>query len=226
MADVQPAPHHGIPGVGSNGPEQRPVHVVIPEEPTAIVLFTDTFVEQRLRWMESLIALRLQAAQIAVVFVATGPARNAAPQRSFLPDGHRELATEVAQLVHWIHCRPDTRGLPVGLLAGPEGSFSTLLAASTAPALVGAVATVDGRYEPGTELAGQVEAPTLFVVSEGASPDVLATNELVFEQLRCEKELEVTPCRDGSSADADLPGCLELADLVTGWFAEHLSLGW
>lgn len=77
-----------------------------------------------------------------------------------------------------------------------------------------------GRPDLAGDALPLVRAPTLLIVG-GADPVVLGLNRDAYEQLTCEKQLEVVPA---ASHLFEEPGALErVADLARAWFIEHLS---
>lgn len=71
-----------------------------------------------------------------------------------------------------------------------------------------------------SEVLGEVRAPSLFIVG-GADTQVLELNLEAFDQLDCEKELEVI---EGAGHLFEGPGELEeVADVAAEWFAGHLG---
>ena len=77
-----------------------------------------------------------------------------------------------------------------------------------------------GRPDLAGEALPLVEAPTLLIVG-GYDGEVLRLNEDAFEQLRCEKNLEVVP---RATHLFEEPGALdEVARLAARWFQSHLG---
>jgi pimeloyl-ACP methyl ester carboxylesterase len=69
-------------------------------------------------------------------------------------------------------------------------------------------------------LLGQVRAPTLLIVG-GQDAGVLELNQQAFEQLRCQKSLEIVP---GATHLFEEPGALDqVIELARQWFTRHLT---
>jgi alpha-beta hydrolase superfamily lysophospholipase len=67
-----------------------------------------------------------------------------------------------------------------------------------------------------------VRAPTLLIVG-GRDEVVLELNRQAYEQLRCEKRLEIVP---GATHLFEEPGTLDrVADLAADWFSKYLVAG-
>ena len=65
----------------------------------------------------------------------------------------------------------------------------------------------------------RVEAPTLLIVGGNDVP-VIAMNRQAYDQMRCERRLEIVP---GATHLFEEPGTLErVADLARDWFTRYL----
>jgi putative phosphoribosyl transferase len=67
-----------------------------------------------------------------------------------------------------------------------------------------------------------VKAPTLLIVG-GDDVPVIAMNREAYDQLRCERRMEIVP---GASHLFEEPGTLErVAELAREWFVKYLGRG-
>lgn len=133
-----------------------------------------------------------------------------------------DLLTErLGDAVRFVRGLPDTAGLPVGLFGASTGAASALRVAARQPDDVAAVVSRGGRPDlTGTQLLGEVRAPTLLIVG-GEDYGVIELNESARDALsHCERELAIVP---GATHLFEEPGTLEqVAHLASAWFARHL----
>ncbi|WP_344362372.1 dienelactone hydrolase family protein [Streptomyces gobitricini] len=125
------------------------------------------------------------------------------------------LGRRVTAAVDWLHDRPDTGKLPVGLFGASTGAAAALVAAAERTEQVRAVVSRGGRPDlAGAALAG-VRAPVLLVVG-GHDHEVLRLNEEATRQLTAPCTLHVIP---GATHLFEEPGTLEqAADAARDWF--------
>jgi putative phosphoribosyl transferase len=129
------------------------------------------------------------------------------------------LAERLGGITAWLGGQPRTSKLPIGLFGASTGGGAALVAAARGREAVAAVVSRGGRPDLAGDALPLVRAPTLLIVG-GADPAVLGLNREAYEQLTCEKQLEVVP---GASHLFEEPGALErVADLARVWFIEHL----
>jgi len=114
------------------------------------------------------------------------------------------------------------RGYSGDVSVGYFGSSTGAAAALRAAARVGTVDSVvsrGGRVDLADDVAGDVRAPTCFIVG-GEDTQVLQWNRDVYERLECEKELHVV---EGAGHLFEGAGELEtVADVAATWFVETL----
>ena len=111
-----------------------------------------------------------------------------------------------------------TRDLQVGYFGSSTGAAAALRAAARKE--VGAVVSRGGRVDLASAVLADVTAPTLFVVG-GADHTVLELNREAYDELVCEKSLEVV---EGAGHLFEEPGALEaVADHAGDWFVDHLA---
>jgi dienelactone hydrolase len=130
------------------------------------------------------------------------------------------LAERLVGATDWLAQEPDTTRLPIGYFGASTGAAAALVAAAKRPRSVAAVVSRGGRPDLAGHYLSRVEAPTLLIVG-GNDPLVLELNRAAFEELRCEKRLEIVP---GATHLFEEPGALdEVARLAREWFEGHFS---
>jgi len=130
------------------------------------------------------------------------------------------LAERLALATAWAGQQADTKSLPIGYFGASTGAAAALVAAARTPEDIAAIVSRGGRPDMAGPLLGQVRAPTLLIVG-GLDAGVLELNEQAFEQLRCQKSLEIVP---GATHLFEEPGALDqVIDLAQEWFTRHLT---
>ena len=130
------------------------------------------------------------------------------------------LARRLIAATDWLGQDRLIQQLPVGYFGASSGAGAALVAAAERPRTVKAVVSRGGRPDLAGEALRRVQAPTLLIVG-GLDTSVIAVNRQAFEELQCEKRLEIVP---GASHLFEEPGALEaVARLAADWFARHLD---
>lgn len=130
------------------------------------------------------------------------------------------LTERLLAVTNWLREQDATSDLTLGYFGSSTGAAAALRAAAKGGSDIGAVVSRGGRVDMASELLGDVQAPTLFIVG-GEDTDVLELNREAFETLDCEKELAVV---EGAGHLFEEEGELEeVAELAADWFADHLS---
>jgi len=134
---------------------------------------------------------------------------------------HFDIDLLVDRLVaasEWVDEEATTRDLQVGYFGSSTGAAAALRAAARRD--VDAVVSRGGRVDLASAVLADVTAPTLFVVG-GADHTVLELNREAYDELVCEKSLEVV---EGAGHLFEEPGALEaVADHAGDWFVDHLA---
>jgi dipeptidyl aminopeptidase/acylaminoacyl peptidase len=129
------------------------------------------------------------------------------------------LASRLVAASDWVAELPTTRDLRLGYFGASTGAAAALFAAAEGGDRVRAVVSRGGRPDLAADALPRVKAPTLLIVGE-LDHQVIQLNQVAFELLSCEKELQVVP---GASHLFEEPGALEqVARLAQDWFLEHL----
>lgn len=130
------------------------------------------------------------------------------------------LAERLRHATRWARAHAKTAQLFVGYFGASTGAAAALIAAAAEPENVCAVVSRGGRPDLAGPALADVRAPTLLIVG-GADEPVIPLNEQAFEELRCEKRLEIVP---GASHLFEESGALDVvAKLATWWFSSHLA---
>jgi putative phosphoribosyl transferase len=130
------------------------------------------------------------------------------------------LARRLLAATEWLAQQPDTRHLVVGYFGASTGGGAALVAAAERPQAIGAVVSRGGRPDLAGPALPRVATPTLLIVG-GRDEPVIELNQQAFDQLRCEKRLEIVP---GATHLFEEPGTLEqVAELARGWFSRYLG---
>lgn len=131
------------------------------------------------------------------------------------------LAKRLAEATAWSREDRQTGRLPLAYFGASTGAAAALIAAANLPEAIRAVVSRGGRPDLAGPALVQVKAPTLLIVG-GDDVPVIELNEQAFNQLQCEKKLEIVP---GATHLFEEPGTLErVAALASNWFQDHLSM--
>lgn len=129
------------------------------------------------------------------------------------------LAVRLLCAVDWLKQNPETSAMKIGLFGSSTGGGAALVAAAQQPNDVGAVVSRGGRPDMAGPALPEVKCPTLLIVG-GRDYPVIDLNNEAFDQLTCEKKLEIIP---GATHLFEERGALEeVAKLTRNWFQKHL----
>jgi dienelactone hydrolase len=130
------------------------------------------------------------------------------------------LTARLVAASDWLTEQPDTRHLALGYFGASTGAAAALVAAAKRADLVRAVVSRGGRPDLAGPALPRVRAPTLLIVGS-RDEEVIELNRAAFEQLRCEKLLEIVP---GATHLFEEPRTLEkVAELARDWFVRYLA---
>ena len=130
------------------------------------------------------------------------------------------LATRLGLVADWVKLQPATKELKIGYFGASTGAAAALISAAEKPDSISAVVSRGGRPDLAGSSLPFVAAPTLLIVG-GADFGVIELNQGAFDQLSCEKKLEIVP---GATHLFEEPGTLEqVAALALGWFKKYLK---
>ncbi|MCC8426621.1 dienelactone hydrolase family protein [Mucilaginibacter sp. UR6-11] len=118
----------------------------------------------------------------------------------------------------WLEKLPAARELSIGYFGASTGAASALKAAARLPEIF-AVVCRGGRPDLAREELPSVQSPTLLIVGS-LDPQVLEFNREAFQDLKCEKHLEIV---EGATHLFEEPGKLEkVSEIAAGWFRDHI----
>lgn len=129
------------------------------------------------------------------------------------------LSSRVVLATDWLRDQPQLSNLKIGYFGASTGAAAALVAATERPQ-VSAIVSRGGRPDLAGDRMRQVKAPTLLIVG-GDDTEVIALNREAYDQLTCQKTLEIVP---GATHLFEEPGTLEqVARLATDWFTASLQ---
>ena len=187
-----------------------------------IVLFAHGSGSGRLSSRNNFVARSLQEAGLATLLIDLLTEEE---ERADAATGHLRfdiafLAQRLVAATRWLRESAETRALQVGYFGASTGAGAALVAAAEIPDDVHAVVSRGGRPDLAGDSLREVKAPTLLIVGSRDVP-VIPLNKDAFDQLSCEKKLEIVP--DASHLFEE-PGALEeVSRLASAWFTSHLG---
>lgn len=196
-------------------------NLLVPSGATGIVLFAHGSGSSRFSSRNRYVASTLREGNLGTLLIDLLTPQEEA--RDNLTGEHRfdigMLADRLIGTVEWLRAQPELREKKVGLFGASTGGGAALVAAAARPKLIQAVVSRGGRPDLAGAALPRVEAPTLLIVGGNDVP-VIAMNRQAYDQLRCERRLEIVP---GATHLFEEPGTLEkVADLARGWFTGYL----
>ncbi len=194
----------------------------IPRAVTGIVIFAHGSGSSRLSPRNQFIARELQKVNCATLLFDLLTAEedeidSTTSQYRFDIDF---LANRLVASTNWIIKNPVLNKLPVGYFGASTGGGAALVAAARLSMLIKAVVSRGGRPDLAGESLAYVKAPTLLIVG-GKDDRVIELNKQAFEQLHCEKKLEIVP---GATHLFEENGKLEAVSMLANhWFKKYLA---
>ncbi|SCL56976.1 Dienelactone hydrolase [Micromonospora citrea] len=204
------------------GEAELPADLLVPAEPTGVVLFAHGSGSSRHSPRNTAVAHVLNRSALGTVLVdLLTPAEDRVDARTAeLRFDIGLLAGRLAAIVDWLAAERPFGTVPIGLFGASTGAAAALVAAAARPDLVGAVVSRGGRPDLAGAALGQVRAPTLLLVG-GLDEQVITLNEQAQEALPDTAELTVIP---GATHLFEEPGTLEqVAHSAADWFTTHLT---
>jgi len=196
-------------------------NLLVPSGATGIVLFAHGSGSSRFSSRNRYVASTLREGNLGTLLIDLLTPQEEA--RDNVTAEHRfdigMLADRLIGTVEWLRAQPELREKKIGLFGASTGGGAALVAAAARPKLIQAVVSRGGRPDLAGAALPRVEAPTLLIVG-GDDVPVIAMNRQAYDQLRCERRLEIVP---GATHLFEEPGTLEsVADLARGWFTGYL----
>lgn len=192
--------------------------LVVPDEATGLVVFAHGSGSSRHSPRNNYVAdvLRDRGLGTLLFDLLTAEEDRTRENRFDIP----RLTDRLVAVTEWLDERDETSDLAIGYFGSSTGAAAALRAAARRESDAAAVVSRGGRVDMASDVLDLIRAATLFIVG-GADTQVLQLNREAFEQLTCEKELEVI---EGAGHLFEGPGELEeVANVATDWFASHLS---
>ena len=194
----------------------------MPPQPHGVVLFAHGSGSSRHSPRNQFVARTLERRGFASLLIdLLTPAEEAVDNRTAeLRFDIGMLAGRLVAVIDWLHRRPDTASLPIGLFGASTGGGAALMAAAARPQAVAAVVSRGGRPDLAGEALAKVATPTLLIVG-GFDTPVIQMNRDAMKQMRGDVKLEIVP---GATHLFEEPGTLEqVAELAGNWFARYLQ---
>jgi putative phosphoribosyl transferase len=206
-----------IPALAASGsPISLPGRLALPETAHGLVLFAHGSGSSRLSPRNQFVAGMLHESWLGTLLFDLLTERESYDRVNVFDIGL--LAERLAAAIRFVAGREQTAALPLGLFGASTGAAAALVAAAHEPR-VKAVVSRGGRPDMAGGALSRMAAPTLLIVG-GHDEEVLALNQLAYEQITAEKQLAVVP---GATHLFEEPGTLEeAARLAAEWFARHL----
>ena len=197
-------------------------NLLVPSGAAGIVLFAHGSGSSRFSSRNRYVASMLRAANLGTLLIDLLTGRE--EQRDNVTGALRfdigMLAERLVGTVEWLRAQPGLSNRNIGLFGASTGAGAALVAAAEKPQLIQAVVSRGGRPDLAGTSIPLVQAPTLFIVGGDDFP-VIALNREAYDQLRCERRLEIVP--DATHLFEE-PGALDqVAELAGSWFTRHLA---
>ncbi|HEX8740036.1 MAG TPA: alpha/beta hydrolase [Casimicrobiaceae bacterium] len=192
--------------------------LVLPRRATGVVLFAHGSGSSRASPRNKYVAKTMQDAGIATLLF------------DLLTSGEDEryetrfdiglLTARLLAATDWVSRESSAAGLALGYFGASTGAAAALAAAAALGPRIRAVVSRGGRPDlAGPNPLARVRAATLLIVG-GRDPEVLELNRGAFEELHCEKALQIVP---GATHLFEEAGTLEhVAVLACSWFRRWL----
>ncbi len=131
------------------------------------------------------------------------------------------LGKRLVDATKWILDRHDTKSFKIGYFGASTGAAAALIASTLLPSeSISAIVSRGGRPDMAMKHLKKVSAPTLLIVG-GNDEEVIELNRIAFDELDCEKRLEIVP---GATHLFEEPGTLEqVSRLASEWFVKFLK---
>lgn len=196
-------------------------NLIVPPRATGIVLFAHGSGSSRFSSRNRFVAEALRQGGVGTLLIdLLTPGEEAVDMRTrHLRFDISMLADRLVDTSEWLAREESTRNMKVGLFGASTGGGAALVAAAKIPHRIGAVVSRGGRPDLAGPALPHVTAPTLLIVGGDDIP-VIQMNQEAYDQLRCEKRMEIVP---GASHLFEEPGTLEtVARLARDWFTRYL----
>lgn len=195
--------------------------LVLPTEASGIVLFVHGSGSSRHSSRNQYVARVLQSSGIATLLfdLLTEDEDAIDLQTRHLRFDIGMLSQRLMLVTQWIQQYPQTSHLKISYFGASTGGGAALVAAAELGDQISAVVSRGGRPDLAGDALPQVKSPTLLLIGGWDGP-VIEMNRDAYEQLQCEKSMEIIPA---ASHLFEEPGKLEeVARLSARWFSRHM----
>ena len=191
----------------------------LPADPIGVVLFAHGSGSSRMSPRNRQVAAELRSAGVATLLIDLLTTTEDATYHNRFDI--EVLTRRLHACANWLGTEPLSAPLPLGVFGASTGAAAALRLAAESGTGVAAVVSRGGRPDLAGASLAQVLSPTLLIVG-GEDDAVLDLNRQAFEQLACEKALEIVP---GATHLFEEPGALErVAALASTWFVRHFAV--
>jgi putative phosphoribosyl transferase len=193
--------------------------LVIPENATAIVVFSHGSGSSRFSTRNRMVAELIQKQNIGtLLFDLLTEEEDEIYENRFNID---LLVSRLIETTEWLMDYNEVKGLPIGYFGASTGAASAIRAAAYFGDTIKAVVSRGGRPDLALSALHQVTAPTLLLVG-GMDVPVIGMNKMAFDELHSVKEMKIVP---GATHLFEEPGkLLEVANLAISWYKRHLVI--
>lgn len=197
-------------------------NITIPNKPKGLVLFAHGSGSSRFSIRNKFVANYLIKNNLATLLIDL-----LTPEEGEVDEINREfrfdinlLAERLILISNWLLQDPLTKTLSIGYFGSSTGAAGALKAAAKMGSMISAVVSRGGRPDLVLDDFDKVKSPTLLIVG-GNDYTVIELNQLAFDQLKCEKKMEIVP---NATHLFEEPGTLEqVANLAGKWFLDYHS---
>ncbi|PKH68110.1 hydrolase [Flavobacterium sp. ALD4] len=192
-------------------------NLIIPEDATAIVVFSHGSGSSRFSTRNRTVAELIQKQKIGtLLFDLLTVEEESVYENRFNID---LLVSRLIETTEWLMSYNEVKDLPIGYFGSSTGAASALRAAAYFGDTIKAVVSRGGRPDLALSALHQVTAPTLLIVG-GMDMLVIEMNKTAYDELHCIKEMKIIT---GASHLFEEPGKLsEVADFAITWYKKHL----
>ena len=194
-------------------------NLVIPENATAIVVFSHGSGSSRFSTRNRMVAELIQKQNIGTLLfdLLTGEEDQIYENRFNID----LLVSRLIETTEWLMNYDESKGLAIGYFGASTGAASALRAAAYFGDNIKAVVSRGGRPDLALSALHQVTAPTLLLVG-GMDVPVIGMNKMAYDELYSVKEMKIVP---GATHIFEEPEkLLEVADLAITWYKRHLVI--
>ena len=193
------------------------VELIIPSDAKSIVIFSHGSGSSRFSKRNLQVAKQLQKREIGTLLFDLLTEVEDMDFRNRFDIGL--LTKRLINATKWLQSQPNAKECKIGYFGASTGAAAALKAAANIQEIA-AVVSRGGRADLAMEDLAKVKAPTLLIVGS-MDKEVMLLNKKAFEQLNCEKKMEVV---EGATHLFEEEGKMEIVSaLAANWFEHHLA---